>query len=226
MAPRIEILAGSDTLFEGIVGALHQRGWSAGRIQPLDLERVEREHWNLIVIGCEEVTPEALAACVRASRNPRTRVLVVSPEREPQPIADTLRAGADDYLVFPFEPAELVARAQSLVNFSLTLPARRRFGTLGFDFAARTIFDGPASVTLSRGEWGVLIALIDAAGEPVSLADLAALARHDGVGVSSVASTISRLRRKLRAHDIRGIEIDTISGRGYTLHYRPERSSW
>lgn len=217
---RVELLIQPSAMYAEILAAFIAGGWSCESIALADLERVERENWNLVVLGSETVTPVMLAAAARASRNPRTRVLAVARTRDPQPIADILDAGADDYLSFPFEPAELRARAQSLIAFSFSLPARRRLGAIGFDFAARTIFDGNARVVLSPSEWDILIALLDADGEPVTLSILSKVAGHTSGHPGSVASTISRLRRKLRAGAVTGLDIDTIGGKGYVLHYR------
>jgi DNA-binding response OmpR family regulator len=222
---RIELLGTEGPIRDAVYAAVHDGGWACEMIDWRDLSRIERENWNLIVIGAERVTSELLLGSANASRDPLTRVMVVCPDREPQLIADVLRSGADDYLVYPFLAEECRARIRSLVEFSLSIPQRRRFGYLAFDFPARAVIDGAARVSLSPGEWDVLLALLDADGDPVGLAELAEHVRPEPGNVVSLASTISRLRRKLREGGIDGLDIDTISGRGYAIQRRRQRAS-
>lgn len=217
---RVELLVAEDELREALRSTLNGCGWSCGDIGEPDLERVQHENWNLIVIGSSIANERNVAASARAARNPRTRVLVVTPTRDPQQIADILRAGADDHVTIPYEPDEVCARARALIAFSFSLPARRRFGTIGFDFAARTVFDRQARVSFSPGEWDVLIALLDADGEPVAATVLTGGLGSDAGQAVSVASLVSRIRRKLRLNGIHALEIETHAGRGYTLLYR------
>lgn len=126
-----------------------------------------------------------------------------------------LDAGADDYLVKPFEPEELSARLRAVCRRSTgNAQALRRFGEVELDLGARLASRAGQRVELTAREWGVLDALVQRAGRVVAKADLEALALgQDGEVASNVLEVhVSNLRRKLGA----GL-IETVRGLGYRL---------
>jgi DNA-binding response OmpR family regulator len=79
-------------------------------------------------------------------------------------------------------------------------------------------------VALSPREWAILNALLDARQEYVDSIQLEARLWGESGHHSTLASTISRLRNKLRAHHLVGLEISTARGRGYAARYQPDRT--
>jgi two-component system phosphate regulon response regulator PhoB len=77
-----------------------------------------------------------------------------------------LDLGADDYLVKPFSPGELAARARSLLHRCVEFPARRRpFEPIGsgveIDREARTVWIDGAPVDLAAKEFDLLAYFMD-----------------------------------------------------------------
>ena len=128
---------------------------------------------------------------------------------------DGLDAGADDYLVKPFEPEEMAARLRAVCRRSAgSASDLRRIGAVEIELSGRTARLEGRRVELTAREWAVLEALVLRAGRIVSKTDLDALVLGNDAEVVSNALEvhISALRRKL------GRElIETVRGMGYRL---------
>jgi DNA-binding response OmpR family regulator len=199
------------------------QGWRVVPITQQELDRVAREPWSVVVIGACTVTSETLLLCAEVARNPQTCTLVLAEDRDPQHVADALRAGADDYLATPYASEECAARLRSLILHAQHQAIRRRCGQVSFDFASRTIGDGVSVVSLSVREWDVLVALLEADDQPLTGAELSTTLWGESSHQSTLATTISRLRRKLQEHRLTALDIQTVRGEGYVAHFRRQR---
>lgn len=120
MTGHVAVLADSASLRSLVFRIIEGRGWTPVEIDVADLDRPDPVDWDMLVIGATKDTMNPVHVCAAASRHWNLRVLVTSPHRDAQTIADILNAGADDYLVAPFDPLELDARMQVL--FSRNIP--------------------------------------------------------------------------------------------------------
>jgi two-component system OmpR family response regulator len=128
-----------------------------------------------------------------------------------------LDVGADDYLVKPFELAELEARVRALMRRAQSVAtARINHGALTLDTAARRAFVGEDALDLSAREVALLEALLLSAGRVVSKDQLAdrLYGVSDEVGPNAIEVFVHRLRRKIEAA---GVSIRTIRGLGYLV---------
>ena len=157
---------------------------------------------------------------VRALRD-RPIVIVLTARDQVTDRIRGLDAGADDYLVKPYDPAELLARLRAVerrrssVNGSPVL----RLGKLEIDLARDLVRKDGLAVTLTQKEWALLRALAmrpDRIHTRDSLAD-ALYGFGDEADSNTLEVFISRLRRKLgRNH------IQTLRGLGYRLSFTPD----
>ncbi|BCO36182.1 DNA-binding response regulator [Mycobacterium heckeshornense] len=132
-----------------------------------------------------------------------------------------LDGGADDYVVKPFELAELVSRVGAVLRRRGRLPAAVQAGDLLVDIDAGVAARGGHRLDLTATELRLLAFLIEQRGRIVSAAQiLTAVWGYDAYDANLVQVHVSGLRRKLEAHGPRILH--TVRGIGYRL--QPRRS--
>jgi two-component system, OmpR family, response regulator len=145
-----------------------------------------------------------------------------------------LELGADDYVTKPFGLRELLARARAVLRRRETgraapqresTQSRCRFGGWQLDRRARRLTDpNGAPVSLTKGEYALLIAFLDAPQRPLTREHLLQATRmHEDVFDRSIDVQILRLRRKLEADPSAPRVIQTERGVGYVFALPVER---
>jgi DNA-binding response OmpR family regulator len=129
-----------------------------------------------------------------------------------------LDAGADDYLVKPFELSELLARIRALIRRTQVARARQPLlhaAGLQIDTIRRTVRRGDTTISLSPREYRLLEYLAQREGEIVSRADIwEQVYEFRSDALSNVVDVyVSYLRKKLGPPAV----IHTRRGHGYTL---------
>lgn len=134
-----------------------------------------------------------------------------------------LRLGADDYVVKPFNPAEVVARVQAVLRRTQShragLPQTLRVGPFVVDFdchqASVDIAGTTQKLDLTLTEFKLLSCLMRAPKRVFSREELLVNCLPEGdTQERTVDSHISKLRKKLEAIDIQGIPL-SVWGVGY-----------
>ena len=126
-----------------------------------------------------------------------------------------LNAGADDYMVKPFDLSELSARLKAVARrYSGNPNPLIKIGDLAIDLAARRVTRAGKPVALTAREWVLFEAFVQRPGQLMSKAQLEErlYAFDDEVESNTIEVHISRLRKKL-GHEV----IETVRGIGYRL---------
>jgi two-component system OmpR family response regulator len=181
---------------------------------------------DLIVLDLMLPDEDGLSLCRRLRAHSAVPVIMLSAKAEEVDRIIGLEMGADDYLVKPFNPRELLARIRAVLRRATAVSAvagDRRARTLAFsgwrlDSALRQLCDPRGTrIVLTSAEFDLLQVLCERPGRVLSrdqLLDLT-LGRSAGSMERSVDVLISRLRRKLE-NDPRDPElIKTVRSGGY-----------
>ncbi len=139
-----------------------------------------------------------------------------------------LELGADDYVTKPFNLRELLARVRAVlrrVESGRDMPSRDRdrggcrFAGWQLDRRARRLTDpNGVPVTLTKGEYALLLAFVDAPQRPLTREHLLQATRlHEDVFDRSIDVQILRLRRKLERDASAPRMIQTERGVGYVF---------
>lgn len=136
-----------------------------------------------------------------------------------------LEVGADDYIVKPFNPPEVLARIMALLRRTTSQSEPVEFfkfgeGDLIIDVASHQVTVEGTAKELTNREFQLLMVLAENAGKVVTNADLAAKAWQlkDKHGIDNVKPYIHYLRKKIEADPTTPRWIRTIRGVGYRLH--------
>jgi two-component system response regulator ResD len=154
----------------------------------------------------------------------RIAVILLTAKGEESDRVIGLRLGADDYVVKPFSPAELVARVDAVLRRVDTTPAQTppiELDGLTIDPAGRRVLVAGEQVPLTQREFDLLLFLARHSGQVFSRNQLmdAVWQYAFYTDTSTVTVHIRRLRSKIEVDAAQPRHIETVWGVGY--RFRP-----
>lgn len=147
----------------------------------------------------------------------RVPIVMLTARGELQERVLGLESGADDYIVKPFEPDELLARIRALLRRTTTETGMLERGPVRIDRFGRRVVVDERSIELTSREYALLLHFVQNSHRIVTKTELLSSVwntRFDP-GSNVVEVHVSRLRDKLGAHASR---IETVRGIGYRFH--------
>ena len=213
---------------ESLARALELEGYQVTAVTngAVALDRVEEIDPELVVLDVSMPIVDGLTVCkvLRADGN-RIPILMLTARTETRDRVAGLDAGADDYLVKPFELDELLARLRALLR---RRPSAETNGEvisvadLRLDPAARRAWRGDRELELSKTEFDLLELLVRNRGVVLDHTTIYERIWHYDFGPDSknLAVYIGYLRRKTEAEGERRL-IQTVRGVGYTARDAP-----
>ncbi len=149
-----------------------------------------------------------------------TPVLLLTALGEVEDRISGLESGADDYLVKPFEPKELVLRLKSILRRTKKKQTHKsgyQIGRWFFDPRFDELKDSENNeVRLTSVEANLLRALSESPGSPISREELALRCNLE-TGERTIDVQVTRLRRKIEENTKMPKYLQTARGKGYLL---------
>lgn len=190
-------------LGQALTAALGQEGWRVVHCVDVGSARAALvDHAFVAVLldlGLQRGSGLDVLATMRERYDP-TPVLIITARDQLSDRVRGLDAGADDYIVKPFQRDEMLARLRAVLRRSRgAVTAVLRWRDVEIDPAARTVTRDGKRVGLSASEFGILLALFESRGRVLSRDQLQdrLYGGDAGVGSNTVAVYVHQLRRKL-----------------------------
>ncbi len=188
---------------------------------------------DLVLLDIMMPGEDGLSLCRHISANDGPPVILLTAKSEETDRIIGLEIGADDYVVKPFSPRELVARVKVVLRrVSSGAPKPERMGE-SYYFAGWTLNTAEQSlhdpegvlVPLSSGEQRMLEVLVARAGQVLTRDQLLDLTRgrEGGPFDRAIDNQVSRLRRKIESDAKDPQHIKTIWGGGYRFSTEVKR---
>jgi two-component system, OmpR family, phosphate regulon response regulator PhoB len=184
------------------------------------LDKIADDAPELVVLDLGLPKVRGLDVLRRVRADTAVPVIVLSGRSDEADRIVGLELGADDYVVKPFSPRELVARVRSVLRRSRTTngPSTLSFPELELDLASREVRVREQHVELRRREFDLLAFLC---ASPRQVFTREQLLRHvwdsepEWQGVGTVSEHVHRLRAKVEVDPARPRRIVTVRGVGY-----------
>ena len=232
MANKIHILLVDDeaSLREPLADYLIKQGYKVQQASDASVARSLLNAYDFDILLLDIMMPgeDGLSLCRYVTDKTEIPVIFISAKTEETERIIGLELGADDYITKPFSPRELVARIKVILRRAEKSGAGQiATSGGGYQFSGwtlkcdkRNLIDTEGvNVSLSTGEYQMLLALVSRAGQVLNRDQLLDITqgREAHAFDRAVDNQISRLRRKIEADPKNPEIIKTVWGGGYTL---------
>ena len=181
--------------------------------------------FDLVLLDLMLPVMDGFEVCRRLRAERDVPVLILSARREDGDKIRGLGLGADDYVVKPFSPAELVARVKSQLSRYERLTGRARAdrwitdGALSVNVEARRVKRNDAEVTLTAKEFDLLLLFIRNPDRAFTREEIYSRIWGDDLYVdpSNIAVHVRRLREKIEDDPSEPRHVETVWGVGLPL---------
>ena len=212
------------TITEVVARYLERAGYrtrvAADGIQALELAASQRPDLVLLDLMLPGIDGLEVMRRLRELGRDRMAVILLTAKGEESDRVIGLRLGADDYVVKPFSPADLVARVDAVLRRIDTSPGHEapiELADMTIDPSSRRVFVRGEEVQLTQREFDVLLFLARHPGQVFSRNQLmdAVWQYSFYTDTSTVTVHVRRLRSKIEPDPAQPRHIQTVWGVGY-----------
>lgn len=185
------------------------------------LERWEYEQPDIVILDVNLPRKDGFAVCREINQRGKTPIILLTVRGEEDDIVKGLQIGADDYIVKPFSPRQLVARVSAVLRRAgqVSAPPVLQVGELCFDTNQREAsIEGSPPISLTPLEGRLLEHLMLNAGQIVPMQRIIDYVWGPGGGDRDMLrQLVRRLRAKLETDSSGPGFIKTTPGLGYGI---------
>lgn len=213
-----------DVVGRYLVRAGYEALGAADGHEALRLARLKRPNLVVLDLMLPGIGGLEVMRRLREEEGSHAAVILLTAKGEATDRVIGLRRGADDYVVKPFSPAELIARVDAVLRRRAEEPARQRvmeFGSLRIEPAGRTVMLDGRELGLTQREFDLLAFLAEHRGQAFSRDQLmdAVWQQPYWSDTTTVTVHVRRVRAKIEDDPARPRYIQTVWGVGY--RFRP-----
>lgn len=219
---KILIIEDDQTIIENLFFILQDEGFSVSaatnRIEAL--QQLETECFDLILLDLMLPDGNGYALCNAIRRERDIPIIMLTAMSDEASVVTGFDVGADDYIVKPFRPLELVSRVKNVLRRCGKNPSVVEISDLKIDTLKAVVNKKEQEVVLSALEYKLLLVFINHKGEVLSrsrlLEEIWDIA-GDFVNDNTLTVYIKRLREKIEDNPAEPSIIKTVRGLGYKL---------
>ncbi|PFR37605.1 response regulator transcription factor [Bacillus cereus] len=180
------------------------------------LKKLETDHYDFVVLDIMMPEMDGLSVCKEIRKTSDVPIIFLTAKGEEWNRVNGLRMGADDYIVKPFSPGELVARMEAVLRRYTKQEQQEeiQFGPILINEKSRRIETNGESISLTVKEFDLLYFLCQHTGQVFSREQLLEKVwGYDYAGSTRTVDThVKTMRLKLGES---GNYIQTVWGVGY-----------
>lgn len=226
MAPAILVVEDDLLMRRTLQQLLEHEGFAVTPVGTIAeaMGEVNRRAWDLILLDLILPDGDGIEVCGRIRERHRMPIIILSTRRQIEDRVAGLETGADDYIVKPFEPAEMIARVRAQLRRSQQFSSSDasnviRAGRMTVDPALQDALIDGHRAGLTQKEFQLVHLLATRAGKAVSRDFLVDhLWAGDELGSDkNVAVYIRRIRQKIERDPDAPEILLTVRGFGYRV---------
>jgi DNA-binding response OmpR family regulator len=219
-APRILVVDDEPTVRDVVARYLERDGYAVREVDDGDDVAGAIEDFRPDLIVLDIMLPNRSGLEVLRDLGNRIPVILLTARTDETDRVLGLELGADDYVVKPFSPRELVARVRSVLRRATSSPGSPTldFGELAIDLSAREVLVGGTTVALTAKEFDVLAHLASHPRQVFSRAELLKSVWDSSPEYQDPATVtvhVRRVRNKIERDPEQPRWIATVWGVGY-----------
>ena len=219
--PSVLVVEDESSIADTLIYALRTEGYDVDHVSLGNacLDHVREAATDLVILDVGLPDINGFEVCKQLRQFSEVPVIFLTARGDEVDRIVGLEIGADDYVVKPFSPREVVTRVRTVLKRLAPRRSVRAPQDFELDEAGARIFFKGSALELTRYEFRLLMTLLKEPGRVFSRDELMRSAwEHPDVSLERTVDThIKQLRSKLQSIDVSARPIRTHRGLGYSL---------